>query len=159
MRCVGTIYFVSCKDLNSVHAKIEALYQQSIKNDNPLTFVSVNRSYGSEELSIKALSHAFIVKTVTCLQLFAAVYSTITGRLKVILLTRSVFTSVLDSDYFIYEYDIPNDNSNTARLERIEVFRFSNIDSSSWRIFVIRLSLWANLITDKFRKEKSILSY
>ena len=122
LRYVGTIDLVSCKDLNSIHAKIEALYQQSIKNNNPLTFVSVNRSHGSEELSVKALSHAFIVKTEqteTCLQLFAAVYSTITGRLKVILVTRSVFTSVLDSDYFIYEHDIPYDSSNTPRLERV----------------------------------------
>ena len=85
--------------------------------------MSVNRNQGSEELSVKALSHAFIFKTKkteTCLQLFAAVYSTITGRLKVVLVTRSVYTSVLDSDYFIYEYDIPNVNSNTtARLERV----------------------------------------
>ena len=127
LRCVGTIDLVSCKDLNSFHAKLEALYQQSLINDptskdKALTFVSVNRNHGSEELSLKALSHAFIIKTKkteTCLQLFAAVYSTITGRLKVVLVTRSVFTSVLDSDYFIYEYDIPNDNSNTARLERV----------------------------------------
>jgi len=122
LRYVGTIDLVSCKDLNSIHAKIEALYQQSIKNNNPLTFVSVNRSHGSEELSVKALSLAFIVKTEQteiCLQLFAAVYSTITGRLKVILVTRSVFTSVLDSDYFIYEHDIPYDSSNTPRLERV----------------------------------------
>ncbi len=34
-------------------------------------------------------------------------------------MTRSVFTSVSESDYFIYECDIPNDNSNTARLERV----------------------------------------
>ena len=33
LRCVGTIDFVSCKDLNSFHAKKEALYQQSLIND------------------------------------------------------------------------------------------------------------------------------
>ena len=67
LRCVGTLDLVLCKDLNSFHAKIEDLYQQSLINyrtgkDKALTFVSVNRIHGSEELSVKALSHAFIVK-------------------------------------------------------------------------------------------------
>jgi hypothetical protein len=33
LRCVGTIDLVSRKDLNSFHAKLEALYQQSLIND------------------------------------------------------------------------------------------------------------------------------
>jgi hypothetical protein len=47
--------------------------------------------------------------------------------------TKSVYTSVLDSDYFIYEYDIPNDNSNTARLERVN----SPSRCSDSRIFTV----------------------
>ena len=126
LRCFGTIDLALCSDLNSFHAQIEDLYQQSIKNDqskdNALTFISVKRNSGFDKLSVKSVSHAFIIKsnpTEICLQLFAALYSTITGRMKVVLVTRSVDISFFDSDYFIYEYDIPNDSNNSPRLERV----------------------------------------
>jgi len=126
LRCIGTIDLALCRDLNSFHAKIEVLYQQSLKNDqskdNALTFISVKRNSGSDELSVKSVSHAFIVKsnpTEICLQLFAALYSTITGRIKVVLVTRSVDISFFDSDYFMYEYDIPNDSNDSPRLDRV----------------------------------------
>ena len=135
LRCIGSLDLDSCRDLNSIRSKIEALYQESLIKDSckdtALTFVSIDSSSGKDKLSVKSLSHTLIVTanhTEICLQLFAAIYTTISGGMKVVLVTRSVDISVLDSDYFRYEYDIPTDIDNPPRLERVN-FQGNSSDS------------------------------
>ena len=135
LRCIGSLDLDSCRDLNSIRSKIESLYQESLikdsNKDTALTFVSIDSSSGKDKLSVKSLSHTLIVTanhTEICLQLFAAIYTTISGGMKVVLVTRSVDISVLDSDYFRYEYDIPTDIDNPPRLERVN-FQGNSSDS------------------------------
>ena len=135
LRCIGSLDLDSCRDLNSIRSKIESLYQESLikdsNKDTALTFVSIDSSSGKDKLSVKSLSHTLIVTanhTEICLQLFAAIYTTISGEMKVVLVTRSVDISVLDSDYFRYEYDIPTDIDNPPRLERVN-FQGNSSDS------------------------------
>ena len=135
LRCIGSLDLDSCRDLNSIRSKIEVLYEESLIKDSckdtALTFVSIDSSSGKDKLSVKSLSHTLIVTanhTEICLQLFAAIYTTISGGMKVVLVTRSVDISVLDSDYFRYEYDIPTDIDNPPRLERVN-FQGDSSDS------------------------------
>ena len=61
--------------------------------------------------------------------------------MKVVLVTRSVDISVLDSDYFRYEYDIPTDIDNPPRMERVN-FQGNSSDSKilTWITGGFRLS-------------------
>ena len=127
LRCVGTIDLVACKDLNTLQSKFRALYNESLKDsnmDNALIVVSTTPNSRSEvdNLSLKAIPLTFLVSangSEICFQLFAALYANSSGSMKVVLVTRSLDISFLDSDYFRYEYDIPNESNNPFRMDKV----------------------------------------
>ena len=81
--------------------------------------MSVNRNRGSEELSLKALSHAFIIKTKKT-ETFAIICGGIFNHHRKIESCSSDQISLYFRIRFrLFHIRVPNENSNTARLERV----------------------------------------
>jgi hypothetical protein len=112
LRCIGTIDLLSCVDYKSLQSNLQSLYQKSEEDekdsDKSLVFVNVQSRAGNQLNSVPYTVILNSKRTNECLQLTAALYISYSGTLKVVLVTRSIYPSFLGSNYFMFDFDIPN---------------------------------------------------